>query len=331
MSPLISSQRRALTSSIPTPPDQEWQFNAQHAPPDYQLYAWMEYEYARSSRYLREQVKAVRMWQVAPRQEGEYADPSPGCRFACLLARHAPEFPDQAWNTLALARRSQLLVDLEMDRWDTLGRERVLKELDLELIGDQYARGEPFMDLSRSSLDRYVAFRINLGWSQPQILNAFAAWLRRACDAAQDQSRLKVGHLAKRTKGRGLNRRLVLAWMNRLAALRLGRAFLEDWEECQSRIRSKKIRKVGYGSKSKWDLAQYDAANLLQRFEFSWQKNWTGTAHEILEPRRFTHTPGCRPLVCRLPWSESPSGKRAADQRARATAALREFIRVHVQ
>lgn len=321
---------RALTATIPTPPDQEWQFNAQHAPPDYQLYAWMEYEYGRSSRCLREQVTAVRKWEVAPRQEGEHADSSPGCRFACLLARHAPEFPDQAWNTVALDRRNQLLVQLDMDRWDTLGRERVLKELDLELIGDQCARGEPFMDLSRSGLDRYVAFRVNLGWSQQQIMTAFAAWLRNACDAAQDQSKLKVGHLAKRTKGRGLNRRLVLAWMNRLVALRWGRVFLEDWEECQSRIRAKNIRKVGYGSKSKWASAQYDAANLLQRFEFAWRKNWTGTAHEILEPRRYTHTPGCRPLACQLPWSESPLGKRAADQRAPATSALRDFIRAHV-
>lgn len=56
MSAPISAQRRALTSSILTPPDQEWHLNAQHAPPDYQLYAWMEYEYGRSSRYLREQV-----------------------------------------------------------------------------------------------------------------------------------------------------------------------------------------------------------------------------------------------------------------------------------
>ena len=117
--------------------------------------------------------------------------------------------------------------------------------------------------------------------------------------------------------------------MNRIVALRLGRAFLEDWEECQSRIQAKKIRLVGYHSESKWNNAQLDAANLLQRFEFAWQKNWTGTAHEILEPRRFTHKPGWRPLTCHLPWSESPQGKRAADKRASATAALREFIRAH--
>ena len=320
-----------MLGSTPTPPDSEWRFDRRLSLPDYQLYAWMEYEYGRSSCWLRQQVSAVRERKMVKRPEGESPKPSPGCRFACLLAKHAQEFPDRAWSTLDKQRRDELLARLELDRWDSLGRERILRELDLDLIAWQCARGEPFMDLFRSSLDRYVAFRINLGWSQPQIKTAFAAWLRRACEDSPNQSAPNVGRLAERTKGRGLNRRLVLAWMNRLVALRWGKVFSENWEVCWFRIQEKKVKGVGYSSESNWTRAQFDAANLLRRFEFAWKKDWTGAAHEILQPRLFTHKPGCQPLRCHLPWSETPwprtaAGELPGGELEKAKASLCDFI-----
>lgn len=328
----VTTNALALAAGIETPPEQDWLFMAAHAPPDYQLYAWLEYEYGRSSRFLREQVEVARKCQPPAREVGEYADLVPSCPFACRLARHAPEFPDQAWNSLAPARRDELLTELGLDRWDKVGGERVLKELDLDRIRDECARGEPFEDLFRSSSERYVAFRLNLGWSQKQIREAFGRWLRLACEPAPGRPTVKTGHLAHRTKGKGLNKTAVLPWMNRLVALRWGKHFSETWEECEKRIRDKKLKKpIGYQNESSWINAQFDAANLLQRLEFAWAKHWVGAVHEILDPRRFTHRPGCRLLASKLPWSKSRVGRRAENKHAPATAALREYIRHQVQ
>ncbi|MEN9574806.1 MAG: hypothetical protein RL514_2661 [Verrucomicrobiota bacterium] len=324
-------QRLALAAQLKTPPDQDWLFTRAQAPRNYQLYAWLEYEYGRSSRLLCDQVAAVRQWQPQAREVGEHPEPSPGCRFACLLAKHAPEFPDQAWNSIAPARCDELQSQLGLDRWDKAGRERVLKELDLDRIRDECACGEPFEGLFRSSSERYVVFRLNLGWSQSQIREAFGNWLREAFAPPPGKPAAKIGHLARSTTGRGLNRQAVLAWMNRLVALRWGRHFLEDWEECEMRIRGRKVKKLGYKYDSAWVRAQYDAADLLRRLEFAWCKHWVGAVHDILEPRRFTHQPGCRRLTCKLPWSKSPKGRLVENQSAKATAELREYIQKQVR
>ncbi|MEN9576444.1 MAG: hypothetical protein RL514_4299 [Verrucomicrobiota bacterium] len=213
------------------------------------------------------------------------------------------------------------------------GRERVLKELDLDLIRDECARGEPFEDLFRSSSERYVAFRINFGWSQAQIREAFGDWLQKACEPAPGRPTVMTGHLAQSTKGKGLNKGAVLPWLNRLVALRWGKHFSQNWEECEGRIAARKLpeKKIGYKNDSSWNRAQFDAANLLQRLEFTWGKDWVGAVHDILDPRRFTHRPGCRTLAKKLPWSKSRVGRRAENKHAPAPAALRECIRHQVQ
>lgn len=331
----VEINRLALGAMIKTPPDQDWHFSAAHAPPKDQLYAWLEYEYGRSSRFLRDQVVAVReetmrRKQLPSREVGEYPEGSLGCRFACLLARHTPEFPGRAWNTLASVRREELLVKLELDRWDTCGVQRVLRELDLDRFCNDCARGELFAEHLRSSNSEYhVVFKLDLGRGQTQINGAFAKWLQATCAKLDHGTTVKTGTRARSTTGQGFNRREVLAWMNRLVALRWGKHFSENWAECEARISGSRVKGVGYQNETSWVRAEHDAADLLQRFEFAWKLQWVGIANDVLRPAEFTHQPGSTFLARPLPWSKAIKGQ-PHKSRVKATA-LREYIHKQVQ
>ena len=51
--------RSKLAAGLKTPPDENWLFTGANVPPDYQLNAWLDYEYGRSSRLLRAQVEVA--------------------------------------------------------------------------------------------------------------------------------------------------------------------------------------------------------------------------------------------------------------------------------
>src|SRR5438128_2910214 len=76
-------------------PGSEWNFS--QLPPEWQMYHWLNYEYARTSRTIVQGVLHLRARELAPREVGTLPKRSSVPSFAGYLARNYPEFPTKPW------------------------------------------------------------------------------------------------------------------------------------------------------------------------------------------------------------------------------------------
>jgi len=263
------AEANTSVAANPMIPRNYWDFNPSQVTVG-QLNPWLNYEFARSCRWLMQCVQNIR---TGKGQE----TPSVFARF---LAARFPEFPAKAWleigSKLRIERLRSAGIDPDADPFDR--REEPIEIYDIHDVLDGVSGGE--MCFSRSMTDEvYGVIKINFDHENSTIVKTFEAWLgKRRTELIKQYKDNPVGrenrnffepHTPPRQRGHGANQSQFRPWFKRLAALRLLQEM--KWDSAADLTEEASEGHPLYSEKRAWTRAQQEAGDLLLRFTMAWK------------------------------------------------------------
>lgn len=271
--------------------ESDWKFpNGNDAKvPDWELDAWLNYEYARSCRTMVRSVLMFR-WYRKNREDVRPRMPNGLPQFARFLEDFFPEFPAQAWLSIPEATRHQRLLRAGIDEHTSPFARATVEVLDLDFFTRDVVFGEFDYRVGNLDDERMLLLKVDYQRLDKQILERIAAILKQR----RQHLRSLYQHMVAKNKDKGVrapappdptqptrNRATVgkrdnpLEYYDRmqfLATLRL----LTHHEGDTSEIKRLKYS-VSYENPIGWNRARNNALNTLLRLQQAWKNRFLPT------------------------------------------------------
>jgi hypothetical protein len=258
-------------------------------PPAEQLYAWLNYEYARSYRPMVEAVQSIR--------EKRQADPH--FAFARMLARHFPEFPGTPWSSIPagiradrLAAVAKLAVEDPSPTHDHPARLMTLSEFNATVlpetvISEDTPQANRFfvveVDFQAKGEAITAEFLRQIEVARAKLIHEFDRQFNVSGKTLNVNEYFKPKK-PRHQKGRGSEKAQIMSYMKQLGALRLMSHFKHKWEDAESSSLCGNGKPL-FSERKSWLRAQSEAAYLLLRLKLHWTRS--SEFASVLQPSLF--------------------------------------------